>query len=213
LRRLAWLVIPLLLLGLAANYEELARALRGETTVREALSADPRAGLMPDITVAIPEDRGARDAKVRLEVFLVRTGACTCHVETAALGEAMAAVDPNRLRVAFLDLADAATEKRMKALGAPLPCAGFAINARYKFRVPTSLPGREKTREVDFLAADRNWTFEDVYEAWAQEYRAAYGKPPAMTRDVFVKRVSAKVQPAYEAAMANAGVPGLPKSP
>ena len=190
LQRLAWLVIPLLLVAAATNYTDIAKALRGETGARETAASKAAQGPRP-VTIAIPADLGAESAKVVFEVFLPRTGACRCHVEAAAYGRALGGLDPAQLRVRFRDLALPETQARMKDMGALVACAGFAINGKYRFRVPTAVPGREKTRTVDFLAADRNWTIEDIYSALSQQFEAAYGKPMPIPHDRFVTDVSA----------------------
>ena len=211
LRRLAWLVIPLLLLAIVSNYDNVVRMIRREATPEEVPAPSPRMQPAREITIEIPEDRGPREAKVKLEVFLMRSGPCTCNVENAALGESVGRLDPQRLRVAFRDVTKPETAQRMKALGVPVPCIGFAVNGDYKFRVPTTLPGPKKTREVDFLSHERSWTFEDVYEALAQQYEAAYHQPPPFDRARFVKDVSAEVQRAYAQAAPGSAVP--PRGP
>ena len=199
LRRLAWLVVPLLLLAVATNYDDLRRVLRGEKSVQQVVAPRPLVRPALEVTVEIPEDRGPLDAKVKLEVFLTRHAPCTCHLEAAALGEAVAALDPKHLRVDFADLDEPAAGKRVKALGAPISVAGFALDGDYKFRVPSGTPESHETREVDFFAAAHDWTFEDVFEAWSQRYEAAYNRPPPVTREAFVKRLTDDVQRALRA--------------
>jgi hypothetical protein len=212
-QRLVWLLVPLLLLAAAANYGGLRRALRGGDGVDEPPSAPPRIRMAREIAIEIPENLGPLQAGVMFEGFVVQSAPCTCHVETVALAKAMAAFDPKRLRVEFVDLDEPAGKKRMKAIDSPVPALGFAINGKFRFRVPDRRAGHEGDRQVDFLAHERDWTVEDVYEAWAQEYRAAYGAAPFVAREAFIARASADVQRAREAATAptaGAGVAGPP---
>ncbi len=206
LRRLAWLVIPLLLLVLASNREGLLRAWRGESP--EAVQ-DGRQEPSEDreFVIEIPRDTGAPDAKVLFEVFLERRGRCTCHVENAALGEAVGRLDPQHLRVRFRDLTKPETRDYMRKLGSPLPGPGFAVNGKYKFTVPTMPPEPKGTRQVDFLSYERKWVFDDIYEALAQEYQANYHKAPPLDKSRFVKDISAAAQRAYAQAAPDLATP------
>jgi len=206
-RRLAWLVIPLLLLAIVSNYDNVVRMVRGEATPGGTPAPSPRIQPARQITIEIPEDRGPREAKVKLEVFLMPSAPCDCSVEDAALGESVGRLDPQRLRVAFWDLTKPEAAQRMKAVGVPVPCIGFAVNGHYKFRVPSTLPGPKETRKVDFLAHERSWTYEDVYEALAQQYEAAYHQAPPFDRARLVKDVSAAVKRAYAKAAPGSAVP------
>jgi len=207
LRRLAWLVIPVLLLAAASNYDNVVRMVRGQSTPKGPPVSAPRMQPAREMTIEIPEDRGPREAKVKLEVFLMPSAPCTCSVEDAALGESVGRLDPRGLRVAFWDLTKPETARRMKAVGVPVTCIGFAVNGHYKFDVPSTLSGSKMTHEVDFLAHQRSWTYEDVYEALAQQYEAVYHQAPPFDRARLVEDVSVAVKRAYAQAAPGSPMP------
>lgn len=196
LKGLGWFVVLALVAVAAMNLSDLSGskpAQQGASGTPTSPPAQP-AGEPREITIAIPRDTGSPRAKVVFEVFLPRRGACECHVEAALLGRAVAAVSSEHLRVVFGDLALPETQARTKKLGAAAPCAGFAINGRSRFIVPSTLPKGPRTRTVDFLSYDRNWTMPDVYAALNQEYEKAYEAKLPVTGDAFQAAVSAEMK-------------------
>jgi hypothetical protein len=186
---LAWFVISLLACAAALNVGGILGGGHSEPPAPPSQNAGPPAQHQ-DISIRIPADTGKTTAKVLFEVFLPRVGACECHVEAALLGRAVGAIDPDRIQVAFRDLGLPETVARTRKLGAGTPCAGFAINAQPRFEVPSTLQTGPKTRRVDFLSSDRNWTMEDVYAALSQQFEKAYKTSLPIDREQFLGKVN-----------------------
>jgi len=196
LKGFGWFVV-LVLLGVAAM--NLGGLSASKTTQQGAQGTPTSPAPLPsaerhEITIAVPRDRGSLRANVVFEVFLPRRGACECHVEAALLGRAVGAIDPERVRVVFSDFALPEAQARLKKLAPAAPGAGFAINDRSRFIVPSMLPKGPRTRTVDFLSQDRNWTMLDVQAALSQEYEKAYKAKLPVTGEAFQAAVSEEMK-------------------
>ncbi|NSW56662.1 MAG: hypothetical protein HPY44_11645 [Armatimonadetes bacterium] len=209
------LLIPLLLVvAVAVNWPDISAIARGEKTLKGVIMGRTTNASAAMEGWKLPEDMGAEDAKVTVEIFLHQGDAC--HVDFLYLGQSLGTVEPERLRVDFVDTGSEAGRKRFSELS--VGCEqGMAINGKTKFKLPprkpkpgaatdagqaatqTNMrgsapteqePGKERTL---YLTLDGGWDMADLHHMLNGELEAAYdGKGLKMTPEEFETHVTAK---------------------
>lgn len=187
LRRLPWALPILLVLAVATNWSDISKIVRGERSLRSIIyGRDDRLSL----SVAgwpMPSDTGAADAKVTVEVFLIAGD--PCHIDSACLGHSLGPLDPQRLRVKFVDnVPGSAGSERSQKL--KLGCdQGLAINGKTKFTLPDpAKPGKQKTVLTSHNGGGLDTA--NLYQLLDRALKDAYqGKGLGMTQEEFAARL------------------------
>jgi hypothetical protein len=175
-RRLLMFLIPLLLIAVAVNFGTILQIVRGEASLRDLLREDVVKPEWPIIEIDIPDDVGAADAKVVVEVFLTRRNRCDCHAECSFLGQALSQIDPARIRVVFRDVEAPETQQRLKELATEKLFAGLMINGQSTFTVPASEPGSgSEQKTIDLFGCPPEWVLADLQPVFDEELKLAYG--------------------------------------
>lgn len=200
------LALPVLLVvAVLVNLGSLTEIVKGKRNLKSILY-----GTSPDSDTAMlagwktPPDSGAKDAKVVVEVFLI--GGESCHVDTAFMGQALGAIDPQRIRVKFVDAANskAAAERREKV---KLGCdQGVAVNGKTEFKIPDPAnPGKKKTVFTAHQHGGAGGPGVSLYVILNQELKTVYhGKSLAMTQEQFDQKIKDEATRLRDAALAEA---------
>lgn len=194
--RLLLLALPVLLvLAVVVNLGSIKQVASGERSLRSiiyGISMGKGDGLMG---WKVPRDTGSENAKVTIEVFLA--GGESCHVQTALLGAALGKIDPERIRVKFVDAKSGpAAIKRREVVR--LGCdQGLAVNGKTEFQIPAPEKGKDAKRTV-FLAHNHfsgGASPQDVlHPVLDQELKKAYkGKGLGMTPEEFATRLQSGI--------------------
>ncbi|NPV46445.1 MAG: hypothetical protein HPY69_05785 [Armatimonadetes bacterium] len=194
--RLLVLALPVLLVvAVVVNLGSIKQVASGERSLRSiiyGISMGKGDGLMG---WKVPRDTGSEKAKVTIEAFLA--GGEACHVQTALVGTALGKIDPERIRVKFVDAKSGPTAiKRREEVR--LGCdQGFAVNGKTEFEVPAPEKGKGAKRTV-FLAHNHfsggASPMEVLHPVLDQELKKAYnGKGLGMTPEEFATRLQSGV--------------------
>jgi hypothetical protein len=187
MRRLLLALPILLVLAVAANWSDLAKIARGQRSLRSIIyGRDTTVG--PSLTGwKMPRDTGAQDARVTIEIFVIAGD--PCHIDTAYLGQSLGTLDPQRLRVKFVDSVPGSTgAQRHEKL--KLGCdQGLAIDGKTKFSVPDPAhPGKQKTVLTSHNGGGADTA--NLYVVLDRQLKAAYkGKGLGMTAAEFSTRL------------------------
>lgn len=214
LRRLLLAVPLLLVVAAAVNWPDISSIIKGEKTLKGVIMGRTTNASAAMEGWKLPEDMGSEDAKVTVEILLHQGDAC--HVDFLYLGQSLGTVEPERLRVEFVDTGSETGRKRFSDLS--VGCEqGMAINGKTKFKLPprkakpvaatdsgqvamqTNMrgaapadqdPGKERTM---YLTLDGGWDMADLHYMLNGELKAAYdGKGLKMTPEEFETHVTAK---------------------
>lgn len=195
--RLLLMALPaLLVVAVVVNLGSIKQVASGERSLRSiiyGISMGKGEGLMG---WQVPRNTGSEQAKVTIEVFLA--GGESCHVQTALLGSALGKIDPERIRVKFVDAksGQAAIKRREEVR---LGCdQGLAVNGKTEFEIPAPEKGKDAKRTV-FLAHNHFSgganPQEVLHPVLDQELRKAYkGKGLGMTPEEFATRLQSGVE-------------------
>lgn len=194
--RLLIMAIPVLLVvAVLVNLGSIKQVASGERSLRSiiyGISMGSGDGLMG---WKCPPDSGSEKAKVTIEAFLA--GGDPCHIQTALVGMALGKVDPERIRVKFVDARsgqEAIKRREVVRLGCD---QGFAVNGKTEFQIPAPEKGKDAKRTV-FLAHNHTTggasPMEVLYPVLDQELKRAYnGKGLSMTPEEFASKLQSSV--------------------
>ncbi len=154
------------------------------------------------LAVPTPADRGIADAKVLIEVLTSSAGRCACDAETAFLGQAVADVEPNRLRVRFIDTETADGRWRVRELTGRTGGNGLAVNGQVEFNIDR--PAAQGGPHTVHLIGCLDWTLSDIHAVVDRALRHAYGGHGlTLSRTEFEARVGAAMGRLREQALAS----------
>ena len=133
------LAIPVLLIvAVAANFGSVRAVVSGERSIRSillGLTHVPRPDEKEMLGFQLPADVGSEDANVALEVFLQE--GVGCHTSSLFTGIAISEIDPDRIRVDFVDTTTQDGHERLNEV--KMGCEqGMAVNGKVKFTVPAA---------------------------------------------------------------------------
>ncbi len=191
LRGLLLALVVLLVVAIVVNYQTISEIARGEQSVKGIIYGWTRGPEYDLEDWEVPEDTGAEDAKVVIEVFLCAGD--PCHVDSLVLGEALGTVDPERIRVIFQDTSQ--EEARARVAEVRLGCEqGLAINGETKFTVPVTAPEDTRKEKVIYLAHDGGGSNADLCVLLDRELKEAYdGEGLPISAEELSRRVAAAV--------------------
>lgn len=200
------LLLPLLLVvALLVNLGSIMEVARGERSLRSIVYGLTK----PSEDAAlqgwkVPPDSGNPKARVTIEVFL--RGGDPCHTDTLFLGQALATVDPQRLRVKYVDsnLGQVATDRREKL---KLGCdQGVAVGGKTEFKIPDpTAPGGKRTVFTAHQKNRQEMATGSLQPILDQELRAVYkGKGLSLTREQFDAKIAAEAKRLREVALMEA---------
>lgn len=170
------LAIPLLLVvAVAVNFKDVSALARGEKSLKGIIYGLGGDGEPALTGWKMPAPSGPEDAKVTIEVLL-REGD-GCHIDMLCMGQALATLDPARIRTIFVNTGTGTGTKRFKDL--KLGCEqGLAVNGKTKFRAEKA-DGKEKTY---YLTLDGGWERSDLIKLIDSELKKAHkGKGLTLT--------------------------------
>lgn len=181
-KRLAAIVVILLLVAVAVNWSSISAIARGERTLKQIVYGITKGAPEENLEWSVPEEPlGSEDAKVEIEIFLL--GGDPCHVYSYCMGKAFGTIDPDRIRVVFRDTAEAEWGERFGEM--QFNCMqGMAVNGESEFSVPAALTDEEAdTEEMEtlVLTPEWGWTYEQLHYILDQELNESYETGLAMT--------------------------------
>lgn len=204
-RKSLLLALPLLLLiAILLNLGSIMKIVRGEQNIRSIIyGVNKNSGNRQLAGWTLPNDTGSNNAKVTIEVFL-RAGD-PCHVSSSFIGQALGTIDPQRIRVKFVDaaLGKAAIERREQV---KLGCnQGIAVNGKTEFQIPDpAAPGKKKTV---FTAHQHGaeGPSQALYPILDQELKAQYhGKGLPLTQAQFDEKLKSEIEAFHQIALEKA---------
>jgi hypothetical protein len=198
---LVWLLPALLVVAVVVNGEELSRIVRGEKSWKSVIYGrveDPNA-VPPGWKM--PANSGPQTAKVKVEVFL--HAGDPCHLDSALVGVALGALEPQRLRVEFLGSASAEGAKRFEKM--KLGCEqGLAINGKTKFKLVDTADPSKKVRTIytthEGLGAVPNALYRLLDGELKTQYKGQGLKLSASEFDAFLQAKMGETRVAIKAA-------------
>lgn len=126
-------VVVLLAIAVVVNWEFIRQVVSGERTAMQVVWGQMNKPGEEYGSWTLPEPAGAEDAGVTVKLFV--TPSESCHVPTYCLGKALADIDPERMRIVFVDNTQAEGGQQFRELG--FACMqGIAVNGNSRFTVP-----------------------------------------------------------------------------
>jgi len=189
LRKAAILLPVLIIVAVAVNWSSVVGVAKGEKTLKGVLYGMANEGSIEFIGWKLPDDAGAEDAKVLVEIFV--TAGDPCHIDSAFLGYGLGKVDPKRIRIEFRDTSIPSVRTRFNEL--KIGCEqGMAVNGKTKFKVTRDDPETGQKEETHYLTRDAGYNFTDFYAILDGELQEVYdGEGIGMSFEEFDNRIKA----------------------